>query len=81
MLSPESEDLRVMCISLEAGVVSIELTPFGLQQLREAVVCWHDGAEDFQVSPPQDRRSRFSLGDKDLASGELWFWGPYYYSP
>lgn len=81
ILSNECEDLRLMYISVEGEIASVECTPSGLRELREAVVCWQGGAEDFSLSPPAGRRKRRNLGQRDLDSGELSFWGPYYYSP
>ena len=81
ILSEESDELRLMQVSIEGGTATIEMTPSGLQQLREAVVDWRDGADDFGLCLPRKRNKRRGLGSKDLASLELWFWGPYYGGP
>jgi hypothetical protein len=73
ILSPESDDLRQMHIGREGEVATIEVTLAGIWQVREAVTAWRNGGEDFRVTP-EGRRNE--LGSKDLASRELWFWGP-----
>jgi hypothetical protein len=81
ILLAESDELRQMHISREGATVTIELTPAGLRAIREAVERWHEGNDDFGVAPRWKRNKRRELGSKDLASGELWFWGPYYAGP
>ena len=81
ILSPESDDLRQMHISVDSGEVEIEVTLAGLQQFKDAVTAWRDGAEDFGLSPIWERNRRRELGARDLSSGELWFWGPHYAGP
>jgi hypothetical protein len=70
-----------MHISLEGDNVTMEMTLTGLQRFRGAVAFWRDGVEDFAIAPTWERSKRRELGDKDLASGELWFWGPRYAGP
>ena len=81
ILSIESDDLRQMNVARQEDSASIEITSEGLQQFRNAVQTWHDGADDFGISPTWDRKRKRELGDKDLSSLELWFWGPYYAGP
>ena len=81
ILSPESDELRQMCISLNDSTVEIDVTPRGLNLLKEAVTVWREGSEDFGLAPTWERNRRRELGTKDLNSGELWFWGPYYNGP
>jgi hypothetical protein len=76
LLSPDSESLRQMHISVDGGAVTMEMTMAGLELLRNALISWRDGGEDFGLSPTWNRSKRRELGTKDLASGELWFWGP-----
>jgi len=81
LLSPESDELRQMHISITGSTATVEMTPKGLQEFRQAVIDWRDGGDDFCLSPTWKRNKRRELGGKDLASGELWFWGPYYAGP
>ena len=82
ILSAESDELRNMCVSVEGNAAIIEVTRAGLGQLQEAVTAWRDGCEDFGIptTPKRKKKQRGDLGEKDLASGELWFWGPRYYA-
>ena len=81
VLLAESEDLRRICVSTKDDTVTIEFTPEGAGMLQEAILAWQDGAEDFGIPPKWSRKERRELGKKDLGSGELWFWGPYYAGP
>lgn len=81
ILSKEISDFHQIRISVESNVATIEATSHGLQQLRESIVLWRDGGEDFCLSPPPQRNSRDNLGKQGVASLELWFWGPYYAGP
>ena len=79
--SNESIDFHQIRISVESEAATIEVTPDGLRQLRESIVLWRDGAEDFGLSPTRQRNSRDNLGKQGVASLEVWFWGPYYLGP
>lgn len=57
ILSNESDDFHQIRIFVEGEIATIEVALDGLQQLREAIVRWHDGDEDFRLSPPQERNS------------------------
>ena len=78
LLAHESDELRRMQISVDGCTATIEMTIAGLEQLRDAVTAWRNGGEDFGIYPNWKRNRRRELGEKDLASGELWFWGPSY---
>ena len=77
----ESEQLRVMNISKENVAVTIEMTPIGLEIVRDAIIAWGEEAEDFGISAEHSDLKKRQLGVRDLASGEMWFWGPRYYAP
>ncbi|MEI8020927.1 MAG: hypothetical protein WCH39_22170 [Schlesneria sp.] len=74
-------DLRVMNVTSEPGVATIEMTEIGLPLIREALLRWFDGAEDFGVSVRHAGLKQSELGPLDRTSGELWFWGPLYFGP
>lgn len=76
-----TEELRVMHLDYADATVVLELTPPGLKILRQAIVEWGDGREDFGVSPRLSGLSRKQLGAKDRSTAELWFWGPGYDAP
>jgi hypothetical protein len=77
-LVTEDEQFRVMNISRANATVTIEMTLAGLEIVRDAVIAWDDGAEDFGISPENADLKERQLGTRDLTSGELWFWGPKY---
>jgi len=79
--APKSDELRYLCVSVDKETTTVEMTTMGLDGLRQAIENWRDGAEDFCIPVTTSRRERRNLGEKDLASGELWFWGPYYQGP
>lgn len=79
ILSPERDSLRGMHVGREDAVAKIELTPTGLEQLRDAMTSWANGAEDFGIWPGDVRQRE--RGAEDLTSAELWFWGPRYSGP
>ena len=82
LLVPESEELRQICISVTDGIATVEMTQAGLKMFREALSIWCDGLEDYCLAPVSTKGNRKQeLGEKDFASGELWFWGPYYDGP
>ena len=81
ILSSESDELRQLQVAVDDGTVTLEVTSRGLQLFKQAVEAWRDGAEDFGLSPTWERSRKRELGTRDLASGELWFWGPYYDGP
>ena len=81
ILSNESAEFYQIRISVEGEAATIEVTPDGLQQLRESIELWRDGAEDFGLSPTRQRDSQGDFGKQNTASVELWFWGPYYTGP
>lgn len=81
LLVPEREELRVMHIACGKGMASIEMTPIGLEVVREQVVAWLAGGEDFGVDPRMAGMKKRELGPLDLSSAELWFWGPTYSEP
>lgn len=81
ILSNESDDFHPIRISVEGEIATIEVTLDGLRQLREAIVRWRDGAEDFRLSPPHQRNSQGDPGKQNIAPVELWFWGPHYAGP
>ena len=80
-LVAERPELRVMNISAADGAVAIEITDTGWQITRDALASWFAGGEDFGISPMHARMKKRDLGKDDLASGELWFWGPGYAGP
>ncbi len=74
-------DLRVMNVTCEPGVATIEMTEIGRPLIREALLRWFNGAEDFGVSVRHAGLNQSELGPLDCTSGELWFWGPFYFGP
>jgi hypothetical protein len=77
----ERGDLRVMHVSRAGDIVTIEMTTVGLALIRGAIVTWGNGAEDFGVGADRSEMKKEELGALDLASSEIWFWGPYYFAP
>ena len=75
--SNETADFHQIRISVEGEAATIEVTPGGLQQLRESIELWRDGAEDFRLSPTRQRDSQGDFEKQNTSSIELWFWGPY----
>ena len=67
-----------MNISQANAIVTVEVTLAGLEIVRDAIIAWGDGTEDFGISPGHSDLKKRQLGARDLASGELWFWGPRY---
>src|SRR5688500_18449723 len=49
-LLAESEQLRVLNISCESASCAIDMTVTGSLLLRDAIVIWRDGGEDFGIS-------------------------------
>jgi hypothetical protein len=80
-LVAESSELRVLCISHDAPSVTITMTADGWDVLRDAVEAWRKGSDDFGISPLHGKIGKRELGAADRASGELWFWGPFYWGP
>lgn len=78
---PDTPALRVMKISCDSATATIEMTIMGLRLLRKSVMTWRDGREDFGVAPRLSNLKKHDLGIQDLASGELWFWGPSFLGP
>jgi hypothetical protein len=76
LLVPPRADLCVLSITREQATATIEMTETGLQLIRKAITTWCQGGEDFGVSPNHGNRRKRELGSLDLASMELWFWGP-----
>ncbi|MBT3200026.1 MAG: hypothetical protein HN350_08915 [Phycisphaerales bacterium] len=77
-LVTDSQQLRVMDISRENAAVTIEMTTAGLEIVRNAIIAWGEGAEDFGISAEHGDHKKNELGARDLTSGEMWFWGPRY---
>jgi len=78
-LVAESGELRQMFLGCEGSTAHLEFTLQGLESFRQAVDLWMNGAEDFSIHPHGSRKARDIkrhdvLGQKDLDSGELWFW-------
>lgn len=67
-----------MDISRENAAVTIEMTTAGLEIVRNAIIAWGEGAEDFGISAEHGDHKKNELGARDLTSGEMWFWGPRY---
>ena len=70
-----------MNISRENDIATIATTPIGLAIVRDAILTWGEGAEDFGISAEHSDLKKRELGPRDLASGEMWFWGPVYSGP
>lgn len=68
---PATDELRIMSVSADGDRAIWEFTPVGLSRIQDALVAWGAGAEDFCVFP---HGKRSELGQKDKASGEIWFW-------
>ena len=80
-LVPESEQLGVMRVSRQRRLAWVEMTRSGLVLVRDALIVWLDGGEDYGVSPSNSNLRKHQFGEHDLASGELSFWGPCYVGP
>ena len=72
VISHVSDRLTEMSLTCDSETAVFEFTPAGLMRLREAVVLWRNGGEDFSVHP-----SKCCAGTKDGQSGEVWFWTPF----
>jgi hypothetical protein len=77
-LVPKSEELQVFHVSREEDTALIEMTAVGLPLIRAGIVTWCAGGEDFGVSVEHADLPKKQLGGRDIASMELWFWGPVY---
>lgn len=65
-----------MSLTADSGVLQIELTAAGVSLLRESLANWLAGSEDFGLGWRHSKLKKQELGPLDLASSELWFWGP-----
>jgi hypothetical protein len=77
----EHADLRVMNIASDTNIATIQMTAIGHHIIHNGILNWLDGLEDFGVSVRDSQLKRGELGKLDIASGELWFWGPGYIGP
>jgi hypothetical protein len=68
-ISPASEELVEMSLTIEPDAAAFEFTPSGLIRFREAIILWQRGESDFSIRP-----SRPFDGTRDAQSGEVWFW-------
>jgi hypothetical protein len=75
-LHAPTPELRVMCVTCNGDAMSLELTPAGLESLRDGLNGWIGGAEDFCVAPEHGVRNWKALGPRDRESLDIWFWGP-----
>ena len=71
-----SDELRVINIACTPGTADIVMTAKGLEVLREAILTWLNGGEDFGIHARNSDLKQRELGALDKSSGELWFWGP-----
>lgn len=71
-----SDELRVINIACTPGTAAIVMTAKGLEVLREAIVAWLNGGEDFGIHARNSDLKKREFGALDKSSGELWFWGP-----
>jgi hypothetical protein len=74
VLSPRSDELQRISVDWAGEIATLEFTPSGLNEFRDAVVCWQNGGEDFGIGPQFGRHESALRGKKDLQSAELWFW-------
>lgn len=70
-LSPASNELRRLAITIENDTPTLEFTASGMPDVTSALENWIKGVEDFCLFP-QGKKSE--LGTKDTKSGDLWFW-------
>jgi len=74
-------EFRVLRFSYDERAALFEMTTAGWPLLRSAIEIWLRGGEDYGLHARHSKRRKIDLGAEDLASGELWFWGPFYYAP
>jgi hypothetical protein len=65
------DELERNCIRIVEDVPLLEFTHAGFPGVRDALVAWRDGLEDFRLHPSGRKKD---LGTLDRASLELWFW-------
>lgn len=69
--SPISNELRKFSVAVVDGMLVLEFTQDGVDDLMRTLEQWKMGAEDFCL---QTQGKKTELGEKDRNSTAVWFW-------